>query len=330
MAKALFFFFILSIFSSSALGSCLTLLNAAEILSNSGYLSMSLTLKIASQTIKHDSPTATVFAPADQAFVKSGQPSLFLLRRHVSPVKLSLETLKTLPRGSVIPTMVPDHPLIVTASLSGDGYISINDVRINEKAVFGDGFVALYGIDEFIDSSFFRADQPPSPAPAPAPAPFHGKTESFASVAEFLRSRGYYIMATLLDAQLTGLGDGTKLTIFAPVDRTFDYYASNISDYALIFRRHVVPRLMTWQDLIGSQVVGTKLPTFSRGFMIEVRVSSDGIPMLNDAPVVFQDIYRSQRLIVHGLNGFLKPFTDQEWNQDSFSNGFVGDDSHGY
>ncbi|XP_062102877.1 putative fasciclin-like arabinogalactan protein 20 [Humulus lupulus] len=325
MATSLFFF-LFSIFSSTAFGSCLTLLNAAEILSNSGYLSMSLTLKIASEAIKHESPTATVFAPADQAFVKSGQPSLLLLRRHVSPIKLSFETLKSLPRGSRIPTMVPDHSLVVTASLAIDGFISINNVRINEKAVFGDGFVALYGIDEFINSSFVQTEPG---QPAPAPASLHGSTESFAPVAQFLRSRGYHIMATLLDAQLTGLRDQTKLTIFAPVDRTFDYYASNISDYALIFRRHVVPRLLTWQDLIGSELVGTKLPTFSRGFMIDLRVSSDGIPMLNDAPVVFQDIYQSDRFIVHGLNGLLKPFTDQEWIQDSFSDGFVGDESHG-
>ncbi|PON95381.1 FAS1 domain containing protein [Trema orientale] len=311
--------------SSSALGSCLTLLSAAETLSNSGYLSMSLTLKIASEALDLQSPTATVFAPADDAFRKSGQPPLLLLRHHVSPQRLPFETLKTLPCGSRIPTMVPDHSLVVTASLASDGYISINNVRVNEKAVFDDGSVVLYGIDDFIDSSF-RTGLDPASASCPGSTtglkgPLEDEqlgcpVESFGSVAKFLRSRGYSIVATFLDAQLTGFNDQTKLTIFAPVDQAFEDYVRNISDYALIFRRHVVPRLLSWQDLIGCEA-RTKLPTFSRGFMINVMVSNDGFPVLNGAPVVFQDIYRSDWLVVHGLNGLLNLSTDKELAQDS-------------
>ena len=298
---------------------------------------MSLTLQLASEALNFQSSTATVFAPNDNAFIKSGSPPLLQLRHHLSPERLTFEALKTLPCGSRIPSLVPNQSLVVTTSLASDGFISINNVRVHENAVFGDGSVVLYGIDEFINSSFQTVLDP---VPASCPGSTTGlkgptqdeqwdcPVESFGLVAKFLRSRGYSIVATFLDGQLSGFKDQTKLTIFAPVDQAFEDYVRNISDYSLIFRRHVVPRLLSWQDLIGCEV-GTKLPTFSRGFMVNVMVSNEGVPVVNDAPVVFQDIYRSDWLVVHGLNGLMKSSTDQELAQDSFSDGYVGDESQG-
>ncbi|KAL5581378.1 hypothetical protein UlMin_013820 [Ulmus minor] len=308
---------ILSI-SSSTLSSSVTLSHAAQILSNSGFLTMSLTLQLASKTINLESQSATVFAPANHAFRRSGQPSLHLLKYHIAPRRLPLETLKTLPSGTRIPTMEPDQSLVITASPSSDGFIAINNVRINEEAIFDDGSIVAYGIDEFFNSSFQTVLDQTQITP--------GRTgESFVSVADFLRPRGYSIIATFLDAQLVGFQDQTKLTIFAPVDEAIEEYVRNISDYSWIFRRHVVPRLLSWQDLIGFGGGNTMFPTFFEGFSIKVKVSND-VPVLNDhAPVVFQDIYHSDWLIVHGLNGLLNPTSaSEESMDDSFSDGYDG------
>ncbi|GMN57511.1 hypothetical protein TIFTF001_026610 [Ficus carica] len=216
----------LSLSSSALCSSSSTLLSAAEILSNSDYLSMSLTLQLAanSKTLAPHSSSATFFAPTDQAFLRSGQPPLLLLRYYVSSSRFPIETLKTLPRGTRIPTLIPDHSLVVTVSPSSDGYFSINNVRIND-----DGAVVIYGVDEFVNSPLKISPK--------------AEAESFCSVAKFLRSRGYSVIAAFLEAQLMEIGnDRIKLTIFAPDDRAFqEEYAKNthIGLYMEIFRRHV-------------------------------------------------------------------------------------------
>ncbi|RYR04943.1 hypothetical protein Ahy_B06g084758 [Arachis hypogaea] len=82
-------------------------------------------------------------------------------------------------------------------------------------------------------------------------------------------------MATFLDAQLSKkYRNGTNFTIFAPLDVAFPKAVKrNISDYSAIFGKHVVPRLLTWRDLI-SLPDNTLLPTlFSNDFSIRVTVS---------------------------------------------------------
>ncbi|XP_015893806.3 putative fasciclin-like arabinogalactan protein 20 [Ziziphus jujuba] len=337
MAVLLLSSLILLLLCSSTLGYSLTLLNAAQMLSNSGYLSMSLTLQLISKTLNLDSPTATIFAPSDSAFVRSGQPSLNLFQYHVLPRRLSIETLKTLPKGTRIPTIVPKRSLIVTASpASSDGFISINGVKIDEKASFDDDSVIVYGIGEF-----FKPISKPAAQESSSGAKIGRKggsigegsqvcgVQSFESVADFLRTRDYSIMAAFLDAQLTGFNSQMGLTIFAPVDEAIaEEHPKNISDFSLIFRQHVVPRLLPWKDLIGIDG-GTKLQTFSRGFVVNVSVS-DGVVLLNESPIVFQDLYQSDWLVVHGLSRLLTSPAEQDSMEDSFSDGYVGPDSHDY
>lgn len=341
MAVLLLSSLILLLLSFSTLGYHLTLLNAAQMLSSSGYLSMSLTLQLISKTLKLDSPTATIFAPSDSAFVRSGQPSLVLFQYHVVPRRLSIETLKTLPKGTRIPTIIPKRSLFVTASpASSDGFISINGVRVDEKASFDDDSVIIYGIEEFFNSSFRSISKPPQESSLGSKTKNGRKgsigqesqvcgVQSFEQAADFLRSRDYSIMAALLDAQLTGFNAQTGLTIFAPIDEAIaEEHPRNISDFSLIFRQHVVPRLLPWKDLIGIDG-GTMLQTFSRGFMINVSVSDD-VLLLNDSPIVFQDLYQSDWLVVHGLSRLLTSPAKQESMEDSFSDGYVGPDSHDY
>ena len=181
--------------------------------------------------------------------------------------------------------------------------MSVNYVRIDEKVMIDGNSIVIYGIDEFFNSSFKTIPKQPDQ---------DDDRQSFASVTKFLRSRGYSIIATFLDAQLMNFNkeNGTKLTIFAPADQAFVEFVRNISDYSGIFRQHVVPSVLSWQDLVGCEF-GRKLPTFCRGFEIDVTVV-DGVPVLNDSPVVAQDMYRSDWLVVHGIHGLIKGLTNQE------------------
>ncbi|XP_065632715.1 putative fasciclin-like arabinogalactan protein 20, partial [Quercus suber] len=248
---------------------------------DSDYLSMALTLELVTNTLNLDSATATIFAPSDPAFVHSGQLPLLLVQYHILPIRLSAEAMKALPSGTSIPTLLPNCSLIVTASHS-DGKVSINNVMIDVKAVYDDVFCL---------------------------------------VSDILRSRGYSIMAAFLDAQLAGPKDQTSLTIFAPVDVAIQEHARNVSDYMLIFRQHVVPRLLSWLDLIKLED-GTVLPTFLKGFEINVTVSGD-VPEFKGVPVIFLNMYQSRGLVVHGLNHLLTLSANQASLGDSSSDGNV-------
>ena len=89
----------LIVYSLSSPLSSETILDASEILADTGYLSMSLTLELISDTLFPNSHSLTIFAPSDPAFIATGQPSLPLLQFHFSPIPMSLETLKSLPYG---------------------------------------------------------------------------------------------------------------------------------------------------------------------------------------------------------------------------------------
>ena len=112
-------------------------------------------------------------------------------------------------------------------------------------------------------------------------------------------------MGTFLDVQLLGIKNKTRLTMFAPVDQAVEEYARNASDYSSIFRHHVVPGLFPRQDLEGFND-GTSLPTFFRGFTINLTRSGD-VLVLNGVPLIFPDMYQSDWLVIHGLNQLLMP-----------------------
>ncbi|GAV79470.1 Fasciclin domain-containing protein [Cephalotus follicularis] len=138
------------------------MLEASEILWKSGFISMALTLEFGSQmtqTIIPPSPSLTIFSPSDHTFALSGQPSLSLLQFHFSPQYFPLQTLKSLPSGTHIPTFFSNHPLIVTTSPS-TYKISINGVKINETPIYDNGSLLIFGIDKFLDPSFRFVPEP--------------------------------------------------------------------------------------------------------------------------------------------------------------------------
>ncbi|KAH9791926.1 putative fasciclin-like arabinogalactan protein 20 [Citrus sinensis] len=307
-----------------------TLSNAVETLSNSGYLSMALTLQITFKTLNLESKTLTIFSPSDFSFSQSGQLSLSQLQYHISPSRLSQDSLKTLAFGSRLPTLLSNHSLIVTVSDFNNAHLSINGVLIQESPMFDQEELVVYGIDEFFNSSFGVMISPPphsAPVPSPVPSPIEPigfDVDVFGEASDLLNSRGYTLMATFLDMQLARFTNQTRLTIFAPVDAAMEPYVKNITDCVSIFKQHVVLRLLRWQDLIRLNE-GTTLPTSSEGFKITVAYSGDVI-LLNGVPVVFPDMYSSNWLVVHGLNSLLavSPL-DEKIIGDSFSE-LNGDD----
>ncbi|KAJ0053931.1 hypothetical protein Pint_03004 [Pistacia integerrima] len=290
MATSLFFSLIMFSLSTFAFASRTALSNALEILSNSGYLSMALTLQFTSKTLNLDCKIITIFAPSDLAFVQSGRLSFLQLQYHISPAQLFQDTLKTLPFGSRIPTLLPNHSLIVTTS-DYNAPFSINGISIDESPVYDEGFLVIYGMDAFFDTSFNITTSTSFSAPmvnnnsSQSELKHYGfDVDEFGKASDWLRSRGYTTMATFLGVQLSGFRDHTRLTIFAPLDEAIEACVRNITDYLVIFRQHVVPRLLTWQDLVRLSD-GTMLQTFSGGFVINLTWSGD-VLVLNGVPVV--------------------------------------------
>ncbi|CAK9144759.1 unnamed protein product [Ilex paraguariensis] len=304
---------ILSLFSLSSALHSQSILNAAETLSNSGYIAMALTLQLisddATKTAKSSSPPSfTIFAPADSAFAASGQPSLSLLQLHLSPVSLSPQSLNSLPYGTRIPTLSSSKSLTIT-TLPSSSVISLNNVTITGSPIFDDGSVIVYGIENFFDPNFTISAQIETPGNqnlgCETSRSYRRSEFLFHDASLELRSRGYSIMASLLELQLVGfLSDNhLKLTVFAPFDELMFGFSGDFSDYSSLFFRHVVPCKVTWADLvnIGS---GTVLETYLEGFGINVTRSGD-LLMVNGVSVGFPDMHYSDLLVVHGIGEVL-------------------------
>lgn len=294
-----------------------------EVLTDSGYLSMALTLNLAYPRLDLNASFITIFAPSDAAFFRSGQPNLPMLQFHISPERLHPEGLDYLRPGTPIPTLLPNKSLIVTASSRDGGTAAIDGVKIVRTPIYDDGSIAVYGVAEFLNPSFRIVGGSTAPEPPPGyvgaepGGPARSDSESFEPASDLLRSGGYSRMATLLDLQLAGPAGFAGLTVFAPTDDAFDGGAKNFSDFAMIFRRHVVPAAFRWTDLT-MLAAGASLRTFRDGFSINVSRSGD-ILVLNGLVVISPDIYHSNWLVVHGLRGlFWSPATTQELDGDSF------------
>ncbi|XP_065882008.1 putative fasciclin-like arabinogalactan protein 20 [Euphorbia lathyris] len=319
-AKLLLSLTFLFLFSFSSSVPMETLLEATDILSNSGYLSMALTLQLVSDSIIPHSPSLTVFSPSDSAFSHSGQPSRALLQFHLSPLTFRLNSLQSLPQGSQIPTFFTNHSLTITSS--GNSTVSVNGVNITD-APYDDGSLVIIGIDNFLDPGF-------EPAGAGQPEGTYvtgnlgcsfdsagSRTGSaFSDAARVLRSKGCSVMASFLDLQLLGFKDQPMLTIFAPIDEVMNGYVGNVEEYASIFLRHVVPCKIMWKDLLNYDD-GMVFDTYLEGFGITMSRSGD-ILMLNEVPVSFPDMYQNDWLVVHGIRGVLGVDGQQETSDGEF------------
>ncbi|KAF7808783.1 putative fasciclin-like arabinogalactan protein 20 [Senna tora] len=317
MASSLFFFFfflsLILLSLSSSLPSSL-ILDAAEILSSSGYQTMALNLELASQTLHPLTPSLTIFAPSDLAFKKIDHLPLSLLQYHLLPHAFSLQSLSSLPFGAKIATLLPGQPLTVTKSHS-DGSVSANNVTIEGPPVFDDGNLVIFGIEKLFDL-YFQAPASRTLGGNSNPTRCISMTRSndgvwfsggssFDEACETLRSKGCSVMASFLEMQFLGLRDRPQLTVFAPVDEAMAVnHTGRLRKYSSILRRHVVPCKILWSDLVGLDN-GTVLRTYERGFGINVTKSGDDELQLNGVGVVFPELYFNDWLVVHGLQEVL-------------------------
>lgn len=281
-----------------------SIFDAADVLSDSGFVSMALTLEIVAETLLEQSSSATVFAPSDSAFKKSGQPSLDLLRFHFAPLPLPPASFRLLPAGAKIPTMLSGQSLTVTTSPS-DRVTSLNNIKISGSPIYDDGFLLVYGTDRFFDPSFQYAgpNQRPDPSSCTARNRTRSSSNSLDQAIETLKSGGYSAVASFLGMQLSGVSDRNGITVFAPADEMVMSRIGDFEDYPSFFRRHVVPCKLLWNDLVDF-ADGSELPTFLEGFSINI-TRSGGVLILNGVPVFFPDIFFNDRVVVHGVNDAL-------------------------
>lgn len=324
--------------------------SGVEILADSGYFSMGLTLQLANKDLHlEDWQELTIFVPSDRSFSENGQRSLLEIKYQISPTRLPGETLRNLPRDAKIPTLRSNSSLTVTNSSLSGGKFSINDVVVQDSPVFDDGSVVIYGADEFftppetsassLNSTSSSSSSIPTPIPDPISSPasipipssatrtsptpnFAGSSQIppnrtkptncfniFESASRLLLSRGFVIMATFLALQLETSENSngtTKLTVFAPIDEAIPNSIAKFSDYATIFRGHVIRRLLSWKDLQNLAWEDWIMQTALKGYEIEVSWSGD-VLLLNGVPLVHPDLYVNEWIAVHGVNQMIVP-----------------------
>ncbi|KAL6216721.1 hypothetical protein ACLB2K_009940 [Fragaria x ananassa] len=304
---------LLLLLSLLSVSSAQSITRATAILSDSGFKSMSLALDIASESLNIQSPSLTVFAPADAAFSTSGQPSLDLIRLHILPVAFPLQSLKSLPFGAKIATLLDGDSLTVT-TLPDDGLVSLNNVTVTATPIFDDGALIIFQIDRFFDR-YFRISGPigsQSPkilgscsAPRNPNETAAVETAEFSEACEVLRSKGCSVMASFLDMQFHGfLKYQTMLTVFAPVDQVIVSRIGDLSQYSSVLHRHVVPCRLSWSDL-KSLEDGSLLRTNLQGFVINVS-RYDSVLELNGVSVIMPELYHNDWLVVHGISEVLE------------------------
>ncbi|KAD1495156.1 hypothetical protein R6Q59_030259 [Mikania micrantha] len=281
-----------------------TLTNAADTLSNSGYVAMSLTLNLVSDVLLSHYNSATIFTPPDSSFAESGQPSLSLLQVHFSPMVFSLNSIRSLPFGTKIPTVDSDTFLTVTTPASSD-QVSINNVKIVGSPVFDDGSLIVFGIENFFDPNFTISEPPLSVERLDHCTTSFGGDGNFTfhESANVLISRGYSVIASFLNLQLLGFTNQPTLTVFAPSDELMVDYSGRFPDYQSLFHRHVLPCKISWRDLTTVDD-GTSFDTYLEGFKIKIN-RSDGTFKVNEVPITFPDMYYGDSVVIHGIRDIL-------------------------
>ncbi|KAK9911034.1 hypothetical protein M0R45_034960 [Rubus argutus] len=102
---------------------------------------------------------ASDFEVVSQFLTQSLRPSpssihQTLLQFHFAPLALPLETIKWLPVGTNIPTLLSGHSLVVTTQPS-DSAISLNNDKITTGLlIYDDMFLIILGAENFFDSNY--------------------------------------------------------------------------------------------------------------------------------------------------------------------------------
>uniref|UniRef100_A0A803LJI3 FAS1 domain-containing protein n=1 Tax=Chenopodium quinoa TaxID=63459 RepID=A0A803LJI3_CHEQI len=217
---------------------------------------------------------------------------------------------------------------------------------LNNSPVFDDGFFIIFQIDRFFNPNLTVGPTTelgsPSLSPIPSPpecAALSPRSGKYRDASGSLRSKGYSLMAAFLDMQLTQFDDDDdkSLTLFAPTDASMEghFGKNNYSEWGSIFLRHTVGCELSWGDLIGQLDQGFVIPTFLKGFQINISRSnvynSAYSLMINgQVSVDFPEFYRNDGIVVHGLSGVLVSPAVNEEREDAYSpaNGFKVDADH--
>ncbi|KAF3432211.1 hypothetical protein FNV43_RR26950 [Rhamnella rubrinervis] len=318
MASRILIFFVLLSLISISFAKSTSIIDAAEILSDSGFEAMALTLELASKGLIPFSPSLTIFAPTDSAFAQSGQPPLALLQYHLLPQAFTYKSLKSLPAGARVPTLLANHTLVITTA-PYDSRVSLNNVTVNGSPIYDDGSLIIFGIEKFFNP-YFRFPEPIRSSSVKdrgcvqrnsnyttellsTAYPFHG-------ACAVLRSKGCAVMASLLEMQFVRIKDQTTLTIFAPIDQVMVSRNPSLSEITSIFRRHIIPCKLRWRDLVDLQD-GMELQSNLKGFTVNITRSHDGVK-INGVPVILPDMYHNDWLVVHGVGEILEDLKHKE------------------
>ncbi|MED6135983.1 hypothetical protein PIB30_051734 [Stylosanthes scabra] len=200
--------------------------------------------------------------------------------------RLEIGNLSSLPPNLHFPSLNGDSSLIIN-ELNSTNYI------VSEYYLFGTTSLPYF----VIDHSFFNVT---------LLEPLGTNADPFSAVSYFLKSNGFSVMAAFLDAQLSKeFRNGGNFTIFAPLDSSFrnGIARSMIGDYSRALRKYVVPRRITWRELI-SLPDKTLLPTLSsNGFIIVTSLWV--VPFVNGVQVAVPDMFVSDLVVVHGIYSLL-------------------------
>lgn len=278
---------------------------------------MSLTLELITDTVlsrtAKNSLTGTaltIFSPPDSSFIDFGQPSLSHILLHFSPVSISLSSLQSLPFSSKIPSLSPSNSLYVTSSPS-DSRVSINNVEIVGSPIYDDGFVVVFGIEDFFIQNFTQPETNRNPNFKPSPQCIRFDSFSrFYEVSLMLKSKGYLIMASFLELQLIGFLKNMelKLTVFAPMDDAIVEFSGNFPEYQQLFLRHLVPCVLYWTDL-NDMENGTEFKNYVNGLNLKISKVND-VSFVNGVEITYPDLYYNDWLVVHGLQSLI-PLPDE-------------------
>ncbi|PNX76029.1 hypothetical protein L195_g031974 [Trifolium pratense] len=259
---------------------------AAQTLTNSNFLSMSLTLRLASSSLP-STTSATIFVPSDTAFRRHGPLPLSLLQYHIIPSKIPLHYLTSLPISTPLPTLLPNSSLIITtSSLSHHHHhhhhhFSINNVTVSTTPLFENPSLLILSLHDFFNSSSLYLPEPES-------------------LRRILRSNNCSLTAVFLENLLPELTVGAKITVFAPPDEA----VRNVA----ILKKHVVLGLIRWRDLIRFPD-DARLKTLFDGFDIRVSVFPRR-RLLNGVNIIVPDMYRDEFVVVHRVGGLLDSGTE--------------------
>ncbi|KAF2323984.1 hypothetical protein GH714_005865 [Hevea brasiliensis] len=164
------------------------------------------------------------------------------------------------------------------------------------------GSLVVFGIENFLDPDFEVSGSINGRPVQSFRCTVNGDDfRMFEEASGALRSRGYSVIASFLDLQLTEFKNQTFVTIFAPQDEVMKSLIGTFTEYRSIFLRHFVPCKIPSNDLANLDN-GVLLPTYFNEFLINVTRSGDTV-LLSGDQVVAPDLYNNSWLVVHGLRG---------------------------